>query len=291
MGEQISTQDAEEFVSWTLPSFDQNTGAIISSEEKLAQDRRASEIGEDESIDELEAEVEPLTAQQLEEIRLHAHKEGYQAGYDEGHKHGVDAGTQEGRQQGETSIRAELEPALRAETDSLSELNRLLQAAFAEQQDQLKPLILNMVTGLARQFIEKELEQSPELLTHFIQKGIQVLPGKVEELTVQVHPDRQETVQNTLRVPEGEFQVQSNPELGPWDCQLNSDCSQVSLDFESRWQTLLEQFTQGDLTSDESTECFAEGQLVDELSEDLDVAMGSPSPIQEDNNSTPQSGI
>ncbi|GAA6153287.1 FliH/SctL family protein [Pseudoteredinibacter isoporae] len=291
MGEHISTQDAEEFVSWTLPSFDQDTGDIIASEEKLAQDRRAAEIGEDESIDELEAEVEPLTAQQLEEIRLQAHKEGYQSGYDEGHKHGLDAGTQEGRQQGEQAIRSELEPALRSETESLSELNRSLQTAFAEQQEQLKPLVLNMVTGLARQFIEKELQQNPQLLLHIIQKGLQALPGKPEELVVQVHPDRQAMVQDKLRLPEGEFLVRANPDFGPWDCQLVNDCSRVSLDFEARWQSLLEQFARGDLAEDDSTDTPAENALVNELSEDLDMAMGDPASVQKDSTPNPQSGV
>lgn len=290
MGEHISAQDTDEFVSWTLPSFDQNTGDIIASEEKLAQDRRAGEIGENESIDELEAEVEPLTAQQLEEIRLQAHKEGYQSGYDEGHKHGLDAGTLEGRQQGEKSIRAELEPVLRSETQSLTELNRLLQLAFAEQQEQLKPLILNMVTGLARQFIEREFEQSPEHLNYCIQQGIRALPGKPDELVIQVHPDRQVVIQDTLKMPEGGFVVQANPDLGPWDCQLNNNCSQVTLDFESRWAALMEQFAQGNLAGDESSQNLAEEKLVEELSEDLDLAMAEPNPLQEDNTSNPQSG-
>lgn len=294
-----------EFVSWTLPSFDKDNNGIVASEEKLAQDRQAAEIADDESIDEIEADVVPLTAQQLEDIRLQAHKEGYQAGYDEGRLHGIEAGTHDGRQQGEQAVRAELEPALKSETQLLSTLSSQIQSLVDEQQKKLKPLILNMVTGLTRQFIEREYQQTPDITCQLILQGVQALPGKFEEITVYVHPDQQEAISQTLTVPDVSLSVKADNTLDRWDCRLRSEFSDVEINFEARWKSLLEQFEQGvlflepspngDITEEYFEEPVADSeastelkhdplamqgdsqdkQISNELAEDLDAAMSN----------------
>lgn len=272
-----------EFVSWTLPSFDKDNNGIVSSEEKIAQDRQAAEVAEDESIDDVEADVEPLTAQQLEEIRLQAHKEGYQAGYDEGRVHGVEAGTHDGRKQGEQAVRAELEPALKSETRLLSDLTSQIQSLVDQQQEQLKPLILNMVTGLTRHFIEGELQQNPAILNQLVAQGVQALPGKFEELTVYVHPEQREVISQTLTIPDVRITVKADNNLGRWDGRIQSEFSQVMLDFDARWQALLEQFDSGELSiepsaSDAAIQDYAEtsapaAKISEELTQDLDAVM------------------
>lgn len=277
MGDGAVSVNNQEYSSWTLPSFDESSSSIISSEEKLAQDRAAAQVGDDESIDEFEQEVEPLTAQQLEEIRLQAHKEGYQTGYDEGQKHGLEAGLQEGRAQGEKDIRAELEPSLSGQTKQFSQIVDQLQRCHLEQQDQLKPLILNMVTGLARQFIEKEFQSSPGLLIDFIKKGIASLPGKPQELTIKLHPESLDTVKAALSIEDCQLSFSADESLGNWDCVVNSEHSRVELDFESRWEALLEQFSNGELAASEeeiqSQTLAAQAQIQQELNQDLEQAM------------------
>ncbi|WP_299978185.1 flagellar assembly protein FliH [uncultured Pseudoteredinibacter sp.] len=267
----------QEYSSWTLPSFDESSTSIIASEEKLAQDRAAAQVGEDESIDEFEQEVEPLTAQQLEEIRLQAHKEGYQAGYEEGQKHGLEAGVQEGRAQGEKDIRAELEPSLNGKIKQFSQLVEQLEQSHLEQQDQLKPLILNMVTGLTRQFIEKEFQSSPSLLIDFIKKAVASLPGKPQELSIKLNPNSVGAVKSALLLDDCQLSFSSDDSLGNWDCIVRSEHSRVVVDFESRWQALLEQFASGDMAGSEeeiqSQMHTAQIQVQQELNQDLDQAM------------------
>ncbi|MCV6626655.1 MAG: FliH/SctL family protein [Cellvibrionaceae bacterium] len=243
----VAQPESGEVHSWVLPSFDAEQDQIIATEEKRRQDQAAAELGEDELVEETEQTVEPLTVQQLEEIRLQAHKEGYQAGYDEGHHQGLSAGLSEGHEQGEREVRQRLEPELQANTQLLADLGAQLVQVYAEQQQQLQPLVEQMVLGLARQFVEREVSQGTEFLQQLIKQGIAALPSNGEDITIEVNPQQRHALAAELFIDELNWQLQENPELGLWDCRISTRISQVRLDFEQRWQTLLQQFEQGRL--------------------------------------------
>ena len=99
---------------WELPNLEgESRNAKAQSFGLAIKDDEAVEITEE--IDEDSVVYEPLTAQQLEEIRLAAYEEGFaqgqdegqKAGYEEGFAKGQDEGHQQGIEQGHEAGRSE----------------------------------------------------------------------------------------------------------------------------------------------------------------------------------------
>ena len=78
--------------------------------------------------EEVEEEVEPLTAEQIAEIEAAAREEGLSKGYEEGHDKGYNEGYEQGLQQGLVEMREHAQ----AFDQALISLEKPLQAIFSE---------------------------------------------------------------------------------------------------------------------------------------------------------------
>src|SRR5690554_3021090 len=89
--DRIPAEELTAYERWELPVMDE-----ADDEAELPPQAPANEVEE--------VEVQPLTAQDLEEIRQAAwsegHEEGFQAGQQEGREQGLQTGHEEGYQQG-----------------------------------------------------------------------------------------------------------------------------------------------------------------------------------------------
>lgn len=258
----IVHDQAKSYQAWTLPTFDEHDGHIIESAEKKQQDKDAAEVKDNEIIEDVVEIVAPLTAAELDEITRTAQKEGYQVGYDEGHGQGLSAGMNEGLTKGEEEVRKKLEPELQRQAQLFSKIGNQMSSTFAQQQNELQPLLMDMVVGLAAQFIQSELQTSPLFLVGLIKDSVDALPSNGEDILIEINPEQRSLIAEHIKIDGVEWELKDNSALGTWDCKVSTSVSQVELDFQQRWKSLIEQFRAGRLVADT---VVVEDELVPEL--------------------------
>jgi len=246
----IVHDQANAYQTWSLPTFDEHDGHIIESAEKQQQDKVAAEVKNNEIVEDVVETVAPLTAAELDEITRTAQKEGYQVGYDEGHGQGLSAGMNEGLVKGEEEIRKKLEPELQRQAQLLSKIGSEMSTTFAQQQTELQPLLMDMVIGLAAQFIQSELQTSPKFLVGLIKDAVEALPSNGEDILIEINPEQRSLIAEHIKIDGVEWEIKDNPALGAWDCKVSTSVSLIKLDFQQRWQSLIEQFRAGRLVAD-----------------------------------------
>lgn len=189
---------------WELPNLERGEPAPNIGQSALAIREEAFEV--DEEISDEELVYEPLTAQQLEEIRSAAYEEGfiqgeadgYQKGMEEGHAAGVDQGLAEGREQGhqeglaqalaEGTEQAQLQLEVLEQT--LNALVGELQSPLEDSRDALERLLAQTVRNMVSHITERELTDHAEaLLTRHLTSALNRLSEFSGRIKVKVHPD------------------------------------------------------------------------------------------------------
>jgi len=195
---------------WELPHLESAANPKQSSQALAIKPDDAVEISEE--IDEDSLVYEPLTAQQLEEIRSAAYEEGYAQGHEEGikagHEEGSLKGHEEGFQQGlEQGIAEGTEKALQegiALAESrLGSVEQLLSSVLNEfehplesSRDQLEHLLQAATKRIGEHLTKRELgESSDALLTSELEKVLNTLGEQEGRAVLRVHPDNLEAAQ------------------------------------------------------------------------------------------------
>jgi flagellar assembly protein FliH len=200
-------------------------------------------------------EPEPLTAEDIEEIRQAAHEEGFNQGkeegftkgYEEGKVQGLAEGTEQGLEEGKEKGLAEGKD----EIDSLSErwknlieqLNKPLQSVEKNVEDQL----LNLVVQLTEAVVLQEAKTNPDILIAAIAAGIKSLPSNDTNTQIYLHPDDIKHVEKQFgesHIRESGWRLLPAPQLTPGSCQIENSTSNIDLQMKSRLKQVLEPFLQ-----------------------------------------------
>lgn len=228
-------------------------------------------------VEEEEIEVEPLTAEQLEQIRQEAYNEGLEQGlvegrqkgerlgYEQGHQEGVEAGRKEGFEQGEAQGKEQGEQTAiaqgKARTDQkVSELNALLQALYQpieQERQELDALLPELVLKLTEEIIEAELGQGSEHAIRFVKQALHELPSGAKNIEIFLSPLDLPYVEAAVEQDthwHEEWSIEADDSLQAGGCRIVSHESIVDFTREKRWQTLLNQFVEnyklGELSED-----------------------------------------
>lgn len=195
---------------WELPQLEAAANAKQSSQALAVKTDDAVEVSEE--IDEGSLVYEPLTAQQLEEIRSAAYEEGYAQGHEEGlkagHEEGSLKGYEEGFQQGLDQGVAEgtekaLQEGIALAESRLGDIEQLLTSALNEferplesSRDQLEYLLQSATKRIVEHVIKRELSESSDaLLTSELEKVLNTLGEQEGRAVLKVHPDSVEAAQ------------------------------------------------------------------------------------------------
>lgn len=195
---------------WELPQLEAAANAKQSSQALALKTDDAVEVSEE--IDEGSLVYEPLTAQQLEEIRLAAYEEGYAQGHEEGlkagHEEGSLKGHEEGFQQGLEQGMAEgtekaLQEGIALAESRLGSIEQLLASVLNEfehplesSRDQLEHLLQSATKRIVEHVIKRELSESSDaLLTSELEKVLNTLGEQEGRAVLKVHPDSVEAAQ------------------------------------------------------------------------------------------------
>lgn len=220
----------------------------------IKSDEEAVEITEE--IDEDSLVYEPLTAQQLEEIRLAAYEEGFAQGQEEGqeagHKEGLAKGQEEGHQQGfeqglEEGKAEALAQGVELAQSQVGELEILLNNALKEfeqplesTRERLEELLQSATKRIVEHVVRRELgEDSEEMIRSELSKVLSTLGEHEGRASLTVHPSCVEAIEALAAEQRLTIKVKTDPSLIEGGFVLESNSFYVDGTVESRLKDVL----------------------------------------------------
>ncbi len=229
---------------WPLPEFGENA-SVVASAEKEARDQR----GGREYVEEVESESEdlqPLTADMLEEITKAAEQDGYQSGFTKGEKHGYEAGYNAGLKAAEEQIQGEMA--------RVSQISEALVEPLEQQEEALETIILDMVTALTRTIIKRELQLDSGDMVRLVNDAIAALPQGRDQVKLYVNPDDLAVLETYAEAQQKPWKFMADTDLIPGGVRIETQESLVDFSVESRMQTVFEQFAQRQYATQDADE-------------------------------------
>ena len=224
---------------------------------------------------EQEAEVKPMTAGEMEEIREAAHEDGLKEGRDEGyksgleqgradgHKEGFATGQEEGRAQGRSEAIEATRQEVAARMDRLEHLMGELVLPIQRHEEELETVLVNLTTALARAVVYRELSVDSSQIRQVVRQALSALPSTAENLRIYVHPDDLEPVQEVAEKLEAAPRIIEDDTLLPGGCKIESRHSLVDYTVEKRFQRTVQSMLEEQL-----------GDAVDPAAAEANLQMG-----------------
>ena len=187
----IPAESAEEARPWRLPFWTEPPVHAVEREPEVDDPDGDAESHTDSN----DSHPDFPTAEELEAIRREAynagleqglvegrqqgHKDGYDAGFAEGQAdgqaQGFDAGKKEGSTAGFQEGKALGSQEVSDEAQRLRQINATLTAALKERDAELPDVMLMLLTRLAEQVLEHELNSGADSIAQFVDKSIDCL--------------------------------------------------------------------------------------------------------------------
>lgn len=202
--------------------------------EPLFQSDAESEEGEQPQ------ESTPDLQQQLAQMQMQAHEQGYQAGHAEGQKAGVEEGRKVGLQQG-------LEQGLAEAKQQQAPVHARMQQLVSEFQYTLDALdsviasrLMQMALEAARQVIGETKGIDNNALIKQIQTLLQQEPLFSGKPQLRVHPDDLARVEEMLGATLSlhGWRLRGDPSLHQGGCKVSADEGDLDASVATRWQEL-----------------------------------------------------
>ncbi|KXS52899.1 MAG: flagellar assembly protein FliH [Marinobacter sp. T13-3] len=248
-----------------------------------------------------EAEVKPMTAGELQEIRQAAQDDGFKEGREEGYKSGLEqgradgreegfaAGQEEGREQGRQQGVEDTRQQMAATMDRLEHLMGELVLPIKRHEEELETALVNLTTALARSVVYRELTLDSSQIRQVVRQALAALPSTTENLRIHIHPDDLEPVREVTERLEVTPNLIEDDSLLPGGCKVQTRHSLVDYTVEKRFQHAIQNMLE---------EQF--GEPVDAIAADTGMQMGEltdfhrdvleSSAMEEPSPSSPQSG-
>lgn len=272
--ERIPAADVQEPKKWNLPYWTEPDHLV------------AQEVAEEDASEE-DIEIEPLTAEQLEQIRQEAYNEGLEQGlvegrqkgeklgFESGHKEGFSAGEEEGKKvgfdsgykEGEQTATQEGTARTDQKVEELTTLMKNLLLPIEDQRQQLESVISMLVTNIAEAVITESLSQGSEHIVHLTKLALDALPAGSKNLTLYVHSSDLPYLEAAIEQYNLNWDPIEDDQLTPGGCKIETEHSLIDFTLESRWQLVLEQFKEQLLVSELQDFELDEEQTSEKLTE------------------------
>ncbi|PSN07870.1 flagellar assembly protein FliH [Siccibacter turicensis] len=199
--------------------------------------------------------VTGLSSGELQRKLMEGYQDGLEKGYREGVQEGQDDGYREGQQKGyadgmrdgyaEGSLAGQRE-GLAAFTEAAQPLDALCDkvndftAHLARKQ---RDDLLQLVEKVTRQVIRCELALQPTQLLALVEEAVNALPAVPESLHVLMNQDEFQRIQTAAPQKVNEWGLAPSPDLGPGECRIVTDTSELDIGCEHRLQQCMEKLT------------------------------------------------
>lgn len=191
------TSEDIEIKPWDLPYW--------KGEPKKDKEALAAEV--EEAEEEVEV-VEPITVEELENIRSEAYEEGFLQGLNEGRdkgekegketglatgkEEGLEQGKQEGNrigfEAGHAEGLAEGKEEINQAAIKLAELSTQLEQSLVEKDTALPQVLSQLIQSACQAILERELEQGDNQITQKVLRALEQLPSGAENIQIFVSP-------------------------------------------------------------------------------------------------------
>ncbi|PYC18553.1 flagellar assembly protein FliH [Pseudomonas mosselii] len=209
----IRARDLEGVDVWALPSFDP---------EPEPQPEPEPEVIEEEVEEVPLEEVQPLTLEELEAIRQEAYNEGFATG------------EREGFHSTQLKVRQEAEVALAAKLANLEQIMAHLLEPIAEQDTQIEKALVQLVAGMTRQVIGRELRSDSSQITHVLREALKLLPMGADNIRIHLNPQDFELAKALRERHEESWKLLEDESLLPGGCRIETAHSRIDATMETR---------------------------------------------------------
>ncbi|MEO4048360.1 flagellar assembly protein FliH [Pseudomonas sp. CAU 1711] len=222
--ELIRAKDVTAFDRWSIPSFDPE-GEQVAVEPQPQVEPEPEAQSEEVAAE----EVRPPTLEEIEAIRQDAYNEGFATG----EKDGFHAGQLKAKQEADAALAGKLE--------RLERLMGHLLEPIAEQDRELEQGLVNLVSQMTRQVIQRELATDSSQIRHVLREALKLLPMGAENIRIHVHPQDFELIKALRERHEESWRILEDEALLPGGCRVESEHSRIDASVETRLATALKQ--------------------------------------------------
>ncbi|MEX6503067.1 flagellar assembly protein FliH [Pseudomonas zhanjiangensis] len=229
--ELIRAKDLGVFDRWSLPSFDGGGDAAVPGKEAEAPSAEAdADAIQAAEVEEVAPEdVKPLTLDELEAIRQDAYNEGFATG----EKDGFHAGQLKAKQEAEVILAGKL--------GALEQLMGQLFEPIAEQDQQLEVALVNLVSHMARQVIQRELSTDSSQIRQVLREALKLLPMGAGNVRIYLNPQDFEIAKALRERHEESWKILEDESLLPGGCRVESEHSRIDASIETRLSQAVKQ--------------------------------------------------
>lgn len=184
-------------------------------------------------VEEEEAQVEPLTAEQIEAIQNQA----YQEGFEQGRKEGLKAGQNE----------------IDAAVQRLAQVMQALSEPLKSVDEQVEEELIALAMAVARQIVRREIQQDPQQIIAVVREAMAELPSAARNVRIYLHPDDAALVREAFSTEEDEtapWKIVEDMVLTRGGCRIESDTSRVDAGVEKRLNSIMAELMGGSRADD-----------------------------------------
>ena len=242
LGELIRGQASHEFNRWIMPCFDEpDPDAQLSDAdlEALAQEAEAAQALEahleaQSTVEDVaDNTLQPITLEELEQIRQEAYQEAYNEGFAVGEK--------EGFHSGQLKAQHESEAVLTARLHVLEQLMQQLLEPIAQQDQALEHMLLELLIQLVREVIRRELVLDSSQVGTIVKEALKLLPMGADNIRIHVHPQDFMQIKALRERHEEQWRILEDDTLMPGGCRIETEHSQIDASIETRLQRVIDQ--------------------------------------------------
>ena len=116
-----------------------------------------------------------------------------------------------------------------------------LMTPIAEQDQELEKVLVNLVSQMTRQVIQRELATDSSQIRHVLREALKLLPMGASNIRIHVHPQDFELVKALRERHEESWRILEDESLQPGGCRVESESSRIDASVETRLATALKQ--------------------------------------------------
>jgi flagellar assembly protein FliH len=244
----VDEQD-EAFKAWDLP-YVEDTNLTRESQTTNALNRKSDWKYEPPEV---EVEILPPTAEEIEALRAAAHAEGFSQGNQEGHAQGAEEGLLKGHQEGfakglEEGTKQGLltgEEQIQQLLGSWTSLLDSLQNPVANVEQELEKELVLLAVSLAKGVIRSEVKTNTDLIFQALSEGLKALPIQEKHYQIHLHPDDRELVNNHFspeEITKHRWDLIESPEMSAGGCEIVTQSNAVDITVERRVKDVIDKF-------------------------------------------------
>ncbi|PKI14754.1 flagellar assembly protein FliH [Colwellia sp. 12G3] len=240
---------------WSLPSV-QKQASVQDNEKTNALGKKNNWVYEPPEPEEVEPQ--PLTAQDIEEIRQAASdegfgqgkEEGFAKGYEEGKAKGLEEGLAQGITEGTEQGLAQGKDHIDEQSSNWQSLIDQLHQPLASVEKNVEEQLLNLVLQLTEAVVLHEAKTNPDILMAAIATGIKSLPSSDAQTQIYLNPIDIKLVEAQFgaeHIAQQGWRLLPAPQVAQGSCQIENSTSNIDLQMKARLKQVLEPFLQNAL--------------------------------------------